>query len=40
MSNSFDDEENAAHLQFGNDFFSAQIQTLSNEEIFCLLAQY
>lgn len=39
MSAFDDDEENAAHLQFGDEFFSTKIQALSNEEIFCLLKQ-
>lgn len=35
----YDEEENAAHLQFGDEFFTNKIQSFSNDEIFCLLQQ-
>ena len=38
MNLSTDEEDNAAYLQFGDDFFNNQSTTLSNDEIFVLLS--
>lgn len=35
----YDEEENVAHLQFGDEFFATKIDSLTNEEVYCLLKQ-